>query len=293
MVSIILPTYNRRDFLMESIQSVLEQTVKDFELIVMDDGSNDGTGDLVRNFGDARIKYHWVEHTGHTGYLKNIAIREAKGEFFAFIDSDDKWKPQKLELQLQVFSENPTIGFCITDVTTFRDDQILMRQSYHKNNTIEIRNVFQWLVESRFIIYNPTLILRRSCLELTGAFSEEFVSGDYNFNLRLAHHFYAAIIYEPLVWRRIHETNWSEQSTFENYHEYVGTFEFLYKKGLIGRKYLNKAISNAFFKTGNLYASRGDIVKARKHYLSSLKHKAFQPKCYWKLLGTYIHVPAL
>lgn len=287
MVSVILPTYNRASLITESIHSVLRQGYTDLELIILDDGSDDDTRETILSIRDSRIKYFPFPHTGYTGRLKNFAIGQSSGEYIAFIDSDDTWKPGKLDKQLQLLADNPSIGFSITDVTTFREDTVLIDHSYHLRDTVKCCNIFQWMKESRFIVYNPTLIIRKGCLERTGYFSETMRSGDYNFNMRLAYHFDAGILYEPLVMRRVHDTNMSREIPFENYAEYLDTFDYLYKSGMIGKKYLNRARGNALFKMGKLHAAKGRWKEARQHYLSSLKYNPLRAGCYRAFLKSW------
>ena len=287
LVSIILPTYNRAKLLPESIQSVLDQSYTDFELIITDDGSDDGTSELVMSIKDSRIKYFQFPHTGCTSRLKNFAIRQSSGDFFAFIDSDDMWKPGKLEKQMNLFADNPTIGFSITDATTFRGDEILIDHTYHLQNTVQCISIFTWMKQSRFIIYPATLIIRKSCLERTGYFDESMLSGDYAFNMRLAVHFDVGIIYESLLWRRVHDTNMSEQIPFENYGEYIDTFQYLYREGKIGRKHLRQALGNAYFKMGKIHETSGSLREARHHYIIALKNNLFQPRYVLSLLKSF------
>jgi len=286
MTSIILPTYNRATLLMESIQSVLQQSYTDFELIVMDDGSDDNTSGLVGNIQDSRVKYHHMPRSGYTGRLKNFAIRQALGEYIAFIDSDDMWKPGKLERQVQLLEENPSIGFSITDVTTFKGDKILIDHSYQLQDTTQFINIFQKMKESRFLVYPSTLIMRKSCFERTGYFDETMLSGDFHFNMRLAYHFDAAVIFETLLWRRVHDSNMSEQIPIENYKEFVDTFDYLYKSKMIEKKFQRQARSLAHYKLGKVYASKGDQKNARRHFMISLKSKLYNPPCIYHLLNT-------
>src|SRR5438105_2841101 len=92
MVSVILTTYNRAQLVLESIYSVLNQTYKELELLIIDDGSTDNTAELIADIHDPRIRYYKLPHCGRTAILKNFAIRQSKGEFIAFNDSDDTWE---------------------------------------------------------------------------------------------------------------------------------------------------------------------------------------------------------
>ena len=272
MVSIILPTYNRAQLVKESIDSVLQQTYPDFELLIIDDGSEDNTDEIIAAIGDERIHYFKKPHTGHTGVLKNFAIGIAKGDLIAFIDSDDLWKKEKLEMQVKLLNENSSVDFSISDVTTFRDDTVLIDHSYKLQHTVECKNIFDLLCKGQMLIYNPTLVIRKECFEKIGLFNEAMFSGDYHFNMRLAYYYDAAVIYETLVLRRSHDSNMSELMPFENYAEYIETYEYLYYNNMIGIAALCKAKSNAFFKMGKIYSLDGKKRQAFTNYLNSLKY---------------------
>jgi len=105
-VSVIIPTYNRAHLVGRSIQSVINQTYQDFEIIVVDDGSTDNTEDIIKEFQkkDKRIKH--IKHNKNKGgsAARNTGIRAARGEYIAFLDSDDEWMPTKLEKQTSYFN---------------------------------------------------------------------------------------------------------------------------------------------------------------------------------------------
>ncbi len=96
MVSVIIPTYNRAHVLGRAIRSVLDQTYQDFELIVVDDGSSDHTGEVVATFADPRIHYLRHEKNRGAAAARNTAIKTAQGEYIASLDSHDEWLPEKL-----------------------------------------------------------------------------------------------------------------------------------------------------------------------------------------------------
>ncbi|MDY3846132.1 MAG: glycosyltransferase [Eubacteriales bacterium] len=106
LVSIIMPSYNTGRFIRESIDSVINQTYKNWELLIVDDCSTDDTDEAVSSFDDARIRYLKNEKNSGAAVSRNYAIREAKGEWIAFLDSDDIWVPEKLEKQLKFMADN-------------------------------------------------------------------------------------------------------------------------------------------------------------------------------------------
>jgi glycosyltransferase involved in cell wall biosynthesis len=108
-VSVVIPTYNRPDMLGEAVASVLAQTYRDFELLIVDDGSDPPSRQVVESVGDPRVHYRYQENAGRSA-ARNAGIALASGEYVAFLDDDDLWLPEKLAFQLQVFAENPDVG---------------------------------------------------------------------------------------------------------------------------------------------------------------------------------------
>lgn len=128
IVSIILPTYNRLKYLQRSIGSVLSQTYQDWELIIWDDGSYDGTYDYCQSLRDQRIRYFWHENQG-VSFARNRAIEKSTGQYLAFLDSDDEWINQKLEIQVSTLRAHQTIDLLFSD---FKNINLV--QNTTKNN---------------------------------------------------------------------------------------------------------------------------------------------------------------
>ena len=274
------------------MESVLHQSYPELELIIVDDGSTDDTEEMILQIKDSRIRYFKFPHEGRTGKLKNFAIKQARGDIIAFNDSDDNWKREKLEKQLALLNGNSTIGFSITDVITFMGDKVLIAHSYTAEKPFECTNIFDRMKKSRFLIYPFTLVVRRECFEKTGWFDESMVSGDYHFIMRLAYHFDVGILYEPLVWRRVHDSNMSKQYAFENYNEFIATFELLYRNKWIEKRALRTARSIAFFKTAKLLEKKGKLPAARTQYFRSIKQRWYHLDSYIGLLKTFIGTSA-
>ncbi len=111
-VSIPIPTYNRADPLPFIMESILAQSVEDFELIIVDDGSTDETANVMARFDDHRIRYlRFDTNTGHLSKVRNIGLRAARGKFITMGDSDDLWRPTYLETQLRLLRQRPEVGF--------------------------------------------------------------------------------------------------------------------------------------------------------------------------------------
>jgi glycosyltransferase involved in cell wall biosynthesis len=108
-VSVIVPTHNGLKYLPETIDSILNQTFQDFELIIVDNGSTDGTDEWVKSLDNPKVKYHWQEDSGCPAGSRNTGLKLVQGEFIAFLDADDIWMPEKLEKQIKLF-DNPAVG---------------------------------------------------------------------------------------------------------------------------------------------------------------------------------------
>src|ERR1051325_6471809 len=105
VVSIVIPTYNRLDYLVEAIESVRSQTVGDWELVVVDDGSTDGSVARIEAMGDPRIIVVTRAHTGNRAALRNAGVARSRADWIAFLDSDDLWAPDKLATQLRAVAD--------------------------------------------------------------------------------------------------------------------------------------------------------------------------------------------
>lgn len=170
-VSVIIPTYNRAGMIKRSIDSVLNQTYSDFELIVVDDGSTDHTEQIINNYEDVRLRYLRTEQRYGANHARNIGIENAEGEFIAFQDSDDFWTKDKLERQIQIFEQFPQI-----DVVWCRYCRIMSSGMSQIVPGICVRNTSQTETEKMLakcnIIGTPTMVVRKKCFEEAGLFDE-------------------------------------------------------------------------------------------------------------------------
>lgn len=124
LVSVIMPSYNTAKFIKETVESVLSQTYQNFEIIIVDDCSTDNTDEVVAGIEDERIKYIKNEKNSGAAISRNRALREAKGKWIAFLDSDDVWLPEKLEKQIAFMKENG-YKFSYTAYKEMNEDSVL------------------------------------------------------------------------------------------------------------------------------------------------------------------------
>ncbi len=123
-VSVILPTYNRAHLIKRAIQSVLDQTYQNFEIIVVDDGSTDNTEEQVRSFNNPKIRYIRYNENKGAAFARNAGIKASRGDYIAFQDSDDEWFPHKLQRQMEAFKNaSPEVGVVYTGSWRIKDNE--------------------------------------------------------------------------------------------------------------------------------------------------------------------------
>lgn len=201
LVSIILPTFNRAKSIEKSIKSILNQTFKDFELIIVDDGSNDNTEEVVSNFKDSRIILLKNSVNKGQSAARNIGIKNINkdSKFIGFQDSDDIWIKNKLELQIRTFKKSPKnvgVVFC-----SYK--KIYHNKTYElipSQKIPEIGDMYYKLLESSFI-GTPTAIIKKQCIEKVGGFDESLTYlEDWEFFIRISKFFHIKFINIPLLY---------------------------------------------------------------------------------------------
>lgn len=174
-VSIIMPNYNGESSIEKSIQSVLEQTYNDFELIIVDDNSTDRSREMIESFNDERIKKHYLVKNRHVAYTVNEGFKKAKGEYIARIDSDDIWKKNKLQKQVEFMDSHTEYGACFTRVHIINNNDNICddenRNIYNLFNKESNKTQKEWVhyfFENGNCLCNPSSIIRRSLLDKIG-----------------------------------------------------------------------------------------------------------------------------
>ncbi len=129
LVSIIIPTYNRGALLLEAIDSILAQTYKNYEIIVVDDGSTENIEGMLEKYSGI-IRYVRIPHSGHPSVGRNTGISIARGEFIAFLDSDDRWASEKLEEQVDIMDKNSNVGLVCSNAYVVKKDDVMPGTSF-------------------------------------------------------------------------------------------------------------------------------------------------------------------
>jgi glycosyltransferase involved in cell wall biosynthesis len=196
-VSVIIPTYNRAHVLREAIDSVLSQKYSDLELLVVDDGSTDHTKEVVSSY-TSKLAYIYQEHKGVSA-ARNRGIKHAKGDYLAFLDSDDLWLPDKLSTQMRFMEDHPEIHICYTEERWIRRGVRVNPMKKHRKYS---GMIFEHCLPL-CIVSPSSVLIARSLLEEIGVFDEELkVCEDYDLWLRISARYPIYLLDTPLIIKR-------------------------------------------------------------------------------------------
>jgi glycosyltransferase involved in cell wall biosynthesis len=282
-VSINLCCYNSEKYLRETLDSIMNQTYKDWELVIINDGSTDSTESIINEYikQGYPIIYYYQENHG-LGYSRNKAIEFSRGEYIAFIDHDDVWLQGKLEKQVAILKNKPSIDFLYTNYFTIKNNR---KDLYLKDKQPE------GFVFEQFILFYPvgilTVMVRKSILDTLGLFFDENLryAEDYDLFIRLLMKSQAAYIDEALAIYRIH----NNMSTIVSYHTLPGEMEYIIEKLIkinpcLIDKHLNLLNTRLDLLKAQTKIKQGDL-KAARIYLQPYKNKNI--KYFVKYLLTY------
>lgn len=202
-VSAAIPVYNNEAYIEDAVKSVLAQTLLPTEIIVVDDGSTDGTAAALKSYRD-RIKYVYQTNRGEPA-ARNRGIQEASSEYIAFLDGDDLWHPNKLELQMEYLRKHPDCGLAYTDMSTF-DERGIIDASVKERLRVALPSgrIFDELF-MRALFGSGSVVFRKDCVDKVGYFDEALLVGsDYEMWLRISRHFDVGAVDQPLLMYRYH-----------------------------------------------------------------------------------------
>jgi glycosyltransferase involved in cell wall biosynthesis len=196
-VSVIIPTYNRAVLVREAVTSVLAQTYRDFEVLVVDDGSTDDTTAALAGYQEIQVHRH--RRRRGVAAARNTGLAAARGEWLAFLDSDDLWLPDKLARQMAHLENQP-------DLLVSQTDETWVRRGVRVNQPLSHRKVGGWIFMpslARCLVSPSAVILHRRLLEAHGGFDETLPAAeDYDLWLRLTWRYEVGLVPEPLVIKR-------------------------------------------------------------------------------------------
>ncbi|SPD73496.1 Glycosyltransferase, group 2 family protein [uncultured Desulfobacterium sp.] len=235
-VSVIIPTFNRQRMLGRAISSVLDQTFTQYEVIVVDDGSRDGTKKLVTEFG-GRVRY--MAHPANYGVsaARNTGIKNSNAPFIAFLDSDDYWLPKKLETQMEFFEKNPHAVACQTGETWIKNGRRVNPKKRHQKPSGDI-----FIPSLRLCLVSPSAVmLKRTLLEEVGLFDETLPAcEDYDLWLRIGCRHPVYLIGQELM---VKQGGHADQ--LSTAHSGMDRFRIISMVKLLGSRLLNEQQRNA------------------------------------------------
>ncbi len=278
-ISVVITVYNRTQCIIQAIQSVLAQTYRDFEIIVVDDGSNIDIKETLKPY-QGKIKFIYQENRGLAA-ARNTGIRHAQGEYIAFLD-DDLWAPQKLEVQIPILENNPDLGFVCSEVLAM-DEKGNVLAKWRKFGDWELQDTFEDLYEGNFV-HVPTVVARKDCLQAIGGFDESLRSTeDYECWLRLAKRYRFLYINQPLAKYRLHSQQVSKNPDLYDLR-IRNNIKVLMKEEIAGelsfvKKHIRKA--KVYYQYAKLYYSHRLFLKAGINYVKTILTFSLIGSCYW------------
>ena len=202
-VTVIIPSYNRANYLPLAVDSILAQSYPVFEIIIVDDGSTDNTPEIARSFGD-KVHFHLQDHLG-VAAARNHGLELARGDVIAWLDADDLWEPEFLGSTVPLLENDPALDGVYTGIAHIDEVGDLLPQINVK--VVPPQQLFSALLEEDFVL-TPTVVVRKRCFDEVGPFDTQFhICEDYDMWLRLAKQFSIAGLPRPLVRVRVHGGN--------------------------------------------------------------------------------------
>lgn len=276
-ISIIVPTYKRAHLIGRSISSILAQTYKNYEIIVVNDGPVDGTEEVVKAFHDERIIF--IQHSSNKGIstARNTGVQAASGKLIAFLDSDDEWKPEKLEKQVMAFLQaDDAVGIVYTE----RFDTVDNIHFTIPSSIVSKRegNITDILLQGSLITLQ-TAMIKKVCFESAGLFDVNcIVFEDWEIWLRMSRQYKFKYISEPLV---IIHSDPTEEHASRNFQHYIGSLEYILQKHKAAfYKAPKKVLARHYYYLASLLLRGNRKKEARKYLKLAIRTFTTEPKYY-------------
>jgi len=311
-VSIVIPTYNNAQFLPECLGSVFAQTFVDYEIVIIDDGSTDGTKEVLEAFR-GKIRYYYQPNQG-LAVARNRGLEESRGKFVTYLDADDVWLPENLKMKLGVFQKHPEIGGVFSDFSVFDESGVIhlrgtkfvfpffkrtgkdfpqifpheekIADGFAHRVKLYFGHVFSELFWGNFILPS-SMVFRRDCALETGYFvSHMRTQQDYEYWLRFSKSYPLAYIDEVLMRYRRHLNQLTNHANiariFETVIEIINQYESKFG-GPDGRQQFNRRKSELLLDLSKVYMDQGRKGEARRLLLTS-------QQLYPRRISTYIQM---
>ncbi|HUW82368.1 MAG TPA: glycosyltransferase family A protein [Phycisphaerae bacterium] len=280
LVTIVIPTYNRADLLAETLDSVSAQTFRDYEIIVVDDGSTDHTAQMIARRSEP-IRYFRQRNEGASS-ARNHGLREARGSLVAFLDSDDLWLPEYLQACVELLRQRDELAMVYCDFTCIGETGQPVnghRKVQHDGDVVER------LFASTFV-HTSCVTARKSVVLDAAGFDESLPTNeDYDLWLRLALQYPFGLVSRVLCKRRTHRCSLSRNGRSGNLLRKTALLEDFYHRygdGRIGRRIAHRRLGKVHYSAGKSLLKDGCFHQARYLLQRSLHYRSIAPKT-WAL----------
>ncbi len=304
-ISVLIPTYNCAATIGAALDSIFNQGYRDFEIIVIDDGSTDDTKAVLQPYGD-RIRYFYQKNAG-AEHARLLGLQNASGEYIAILDADDVWLPEKLGLQVQILENYPDVDFLFTDFQDFNEKEFSPQSCFDANRVfrkipvrplsaqhsyckIFTRDIMYDYLQGNFILPSTLLMRKTTCVSL-GIFTDGVAIRElYEFCLRTLPRLKVAFIDKVLVHRRFRGNNLTKNATF--WHErtvllcqHALQYPWMDKRC---KNFLEISMRQSYYKLGMDQLNKGNIADARRLLRQSLSKDLTQWRAKFFYLLTFI-----
>jgi glycosyltransferase involved in cell wall biosynthesis len=272
LISIVMPTYNRADLILETIESVREQSYSNWELIIVDDGSDDQTESVIQTISNSKIRYCPIHHTGLLGKVRNVGIEKSNGQYIAFLDSDDVWRKDKLQFQLSLLTKYPDCKFCFSNGDQFGSTATLPAEAV----ALATGKLFEsMLFGNTFPLYMPSLIVNRDIFQAVDKLDETYRSGaDIDFFYRLAFCYDGIFTNEKLINIRKERGSNSDSFSELSYLELVDMYDRFFKMKMITDRQKKNLKGDTYYRLARHQQLKGNQKKAVRNFL---RYSSLQP----------------
>jgi glycosyltransferase involved in cell wall biosynthesis len=270
-VSVVIPAFNAGRWIAGTLDSVYAQTFRDFEVVVVDDGSDDNTAEVLAAC-ERGVRYIRKDNGGENS-ARNAGVREARGRYVAFVDADDFWMAEKLEQQIKVLEVDSDRAWVYSDALIYEDDVAAIVGRIGRKTTLHSGDILEKLILSNFIAMS-TSVVRRSAFDAVGAFDESLrQGGDWDMWLRLAAKYSAFVVDQPLTVYRRHLS--SATGVMDLPRRLTDLFKVLDRALVLEPERLgplkDRAVANLYAGHAQWLLRRGDISLAREAALQAVR----------------------